>query len=331
MKITLKDIANETGFSVSTVSRVLNGSSKISTETQDIILKSARSLGYRSGKKKSASSSKFLNVALIVSDFSQGEFYVSFFNGLNNASKKNNIRLSLIGVLNPKEELANLIKEISLHYYDAAVLFIPEYTRTDYEELEKRLPNGFTVISNALIENPVFPTITFDGYSGGYLAAKHFEEQSYTKLGIIQGPFERAESRYRSNGFKDYAHQHNLELTWTFDGSFTFESGVEAFKKYERLAEKPRAIFATNDDMANGFMETAKGKGVNFPDDVAIMGYDDLPVCRHNHPTISSVKTDYEALGMTTMKRLRESIENPGQKNNMLSFVSVSVVHRQSS
>ncbi|SHF42848.1 transcriptional regulator, LacI family [Fodinibius roseus] len=333
MKVTLKDIAKDSGFSESTVSRVLNGSPKISARTRDIVMESARRLGYLSpGQQNSDSSGKFLNVALIASDFKEGEFYVSFFDGLNQASKRNNIRLSLIGLVDPEEELHKLLKEISLHYYDAAILYIPEYTRSEYEELSNNIPSGLPIISNALIENPVFPTVTFDGYSGGYLAARHLEDQSYSDLGLIQGPFERAEARYRSNGFKDYIHQHNhLDLRWVHEGDFTFESGARAYEEYKKLNQKPRAIFAGNDDMANGFMESAKQEGIQFPDNVAIIGYDDLPVCRHNQPTISSIKTDYEALGMTTMKLLRELVENPAQNNNMLSFVSVSLRHRQSS
>jgi DNA-binding LacI/PurR family transcriptional regulator len=332
MKTTLKDIAKDTGFSVATVSRVLNGSSKISTETQSIVLESARQLEYLSPNNNSETSTRFLNVALIASNFHEGEFYVSFFDGLNKASKKNNIRLSLIGVIDPDEELPKLLKEISLHYYDAAILFIPGFSCGEYEKLTGKLPNGFPIISNALIENPVFPTVTFDGYSGGYLAAKHFKKKSYYKLGLIQGPFERPESRYRSTGFNDYIQQHgNLELTWTYEGDFTFEGGTKAFDEYQKLNNKPRAIFAGNDDMANGFMEAGKTHGVSFPDDVAIIGYDDLPVCRHNQPTISSIKTDYEALGMATMKILRESVENPDQKSSTLSFVPVSVVERESS
>jgi len=332
MKVTLKDIAKDTGFSVATVSRVLNGSSKISTKTQDIILESARRLKYFSPRQTNSDvATQFLDVVLIVSKFREGEFYVSLFDGLNRASKQNNTRLSLIGVINPKEEVQKLLKEISLHY-DAAILFIPEFDRYEYEQLLNNVPNGFPIISNALIENPVFPTVTFDGYSGGYLVAKYFENKSYKSLGLIQGPFKRAESRYRNNGFRDYIqHNRELELNWNYNGDFTFESGVKAFSQFKKIKNKPRAIFAGNDDMANGFMESAKAEGVQFPEDVAIVGYDNLPVCRHNHPTISSVKTDYKALGMATMKLLRDSVENPNQNNNMVSFVSVSIVQRESS
>lgn len=333
MKTTLKDIAKDTGFSVATVSRVLNGSSKISSKTEGIVLESARRLDYLSPKQyDSDSSTRFLNVALIASHFSEGEFYVQFYHGLNKASKKNNIRLSLIGIIDPKEEVGKLLKEISLHYYDAAILFIPEYTRTEYEKLQDSLPNGFPIISNALIENPVFPTVTFDGYSGGYLAAQHFVERGYSNLGLIRGPFERSESRYRSNGFRDYIQQHReLKLRWTYEGDFTFESGTRAFAQFQKLKSKPRAIFVGNDDMANGFMESGKRAGVAFPEDVAIIGYDDLPVCRHNRPTMSSVKTDYEQLGGATVKLLRETLSNPDLDTNMLNLVPVTIVERESS
>lgn len=333
MKVTLKDIADDTGYSVSTVSRVLKGSAKISAETRDEILKSARRLKYFPPRIRNANSSNHtLNIALIASGFHEGEFYVSFFHGLNKAAQKNNIRLFLLGMLDAERHLLHTLKEISLGNYDGAVLFIPEFKRYNYEQLKKTLPSQFPIISNALIENPVFSTITFDGYSGGYLAGKHFEERKYQKVGIINGTMKRAESRFRSNGFRDYvSHHSSLDLVWSFDGDFTFESGVEAFHAFEQLPEKPRAIFASNDDMCNGFMEAAKQKNYCFPDEIAILGYDDLPVCRHNQPTISSIKTDYEKLGMATMKTLREKLSNPHHKTNMLSFVPVSVKIRESS
>lgn len=332
MKVTLKDIAEDTGYSVSTVSRVLNGSNKISTKTRDEILKSAEEHEYRSPKVKNAhSSTQLLNIALIGTGFHEGEFYVSFYNGLNQAARKHNIQLFLAGVPDSEEEILKVIKEISFNYYDGAILYIPEFKRQNYEKIRSVIPDKFPIISNALIENPAFPTITFDSYSGGHLAAIHFENKGHTKVGIIKGPSERAESRFRFNGFADYiAHHKQMELMWEYQGDFTFESGHDAFEAFDRLADKPSAIFASNDDMCNGFMEAAITKQYSFPDDIAIMGYDDLPVCRHNRPTMSTINTDFEQLGITTMKLLREKLSNPEPKTGILSFVPVSVTQRES-
>lgn len=333
MKVTLKDIADDTGYSVSTVSRVLNGSDKISSETRDEILESAERHDYKIPKIRNPQSSKrTLNIALVATGFHEGEFYVSFYHGLNRAAKKQNIRLFLIGVLDMEEDVPSIIKSITLSHYDGAILYIPEFGRADYTKLSNMIPSKFPIVSNAMIENPVFSTITFDSYSGGHLAALHLEERGHINVGIIKGPSERAESRFRYNGFSDYIdHHENMELTWAYDGKFTFETGYAAFEEFDKLAEKPTAIFACNDDMCNGFMEAGLERGYEFPDDVAMIGYDDLPVCRHNRPTMSSIKTDYEQLGSATMKLLREKLSEPDLKTNMLSFVPIAISKRESS
>src|SRR5699024_5606457 len=119
-------------------SRVLNGSNKISQTTKDVILKSAHRLEYRSpGVKNADTSTNVLNIALLASDFEEGEFYVSYFNGLNQAANNQNLRLFLMGVSDDRKEVASLIKEISYNYYDGMVLFIPEFKRADYIEISK--------------------------------------------------------------------------------------------------------------------------------------------------------------------------------------------------
>lgn len=333
MKVTLKDIATDTGYSVSTVSRVLNGSSKISQKTREEVLQSAEKHGYTTPRVRNAqNSTSTMNIALVGSGFHEGDFYVSFFHGLNQAAHQNNIRLFLLGVLDPREQIEEVVREITFNYYDGLILYIPEFTRADYEKVQSYLPKKFPVISNAFIENPVLTTITFDNYSGGYMAAKHFQDQEFQKVGIINGPKNRAESRFRSNGFLDYvSQQDSMDLTWVQNGDFTFEAGVEAFGHFHQLENKPQAVFACNDDMSNGFMEAAKQHGYNFPDDIALIGFDDLPLCRHNQPSISSVSTDFEELGQATMRIMREKLSNPNLKTNMVSFVPVSIAARESS
>ncbi len=332
MKVTLKDIADDTGFAISTISRVMNGSGLISPDTKQKVLDSAKKLGYKIQINGDHKPGKQINVALVASGFHEGEFYSSFFNGLNRASANNNVRLFLIAVLNYKKGLKKLIKELSSSYYDGLVLFVPELQRPDYDKIAAAIPAKFPVISNSLVEDPVFPTVTFDSYSGGYLAAKHFQERGYKKTGIILGPPERSESRFRKNGFTDYInHQSDTELIWEFKGDFTFESGVEAFAEFHSLDEKPDAIFATNDTMATAFLETAKKYNYKIPDDVALLGYDDLPHNKYTYPTLSSVHTDYEKLGNATIKSLLDCLSDKNIKASLLTFVPVSISQKESS
>lgn len=83
--------------------------------------------------------------------------------------------------------------------------------------------------------------------------------------------------------------------------------------------------------MGHGFLEEALKNGYNVPEDLALIGYDDLPICARHRPTISSIHTDYETLGMVTMEKMKEIFTNPDQQEGVLSLVPVSVEARESS
>lgn len=333
MKVTLKDIAESTGYSISTVSRVLNGSEKIGEVARKKILVTAKNMNYPIPDEVSDDSIyNTLKIFFIMTGFHRGEFYSSFFHGINQAVEKGNIRLSLISMQKPFDELLLNIKDLSNQKYDGLVLYTPGFDREEYEQIKEVLPENYPVVSNHNIENPVFPTVTFDSYSGGYLAAQHFYDRGYKELGLIEGPIQRTGSRNRANGFRDFIRKtEGLELTWTYSGDLKPESGTMAYKEFLKLDDKPRAIFSCNDVMCHAFMQQALTDDYDFPDDIAIVGYDDLPLCSRNRPTISSIHTNYERLGAVTIDLMKEMLSNPEAQQGILTFVPVSLRARQSS
>lgn len=333
MKVTLKDIAEDTGYSISTVSRVLNGSDKISTSTRREIYQSAKKLKYPVYRSLNGDTLlDTLNVSIVLTRYHIGEFYASFYHGFNIAARKHNIQLSMISLRCPFKEALKRIKDLSHQKNDGLIIFAPEFRHPEYQEVLEVLPEKYPVVSNGLIENPVLTTVTFDGYSGGFLAAEHFKKQGYRSCGIIRGAFEAVDSRFRSNGFRDYIFQApDMELSWDYHGDFTFESGREAFRDFQKQEHKPRAIFASNDAMCHAFMEEALMHGYDVPGDIAVVGYDDLPICERHRPSISSIFTDYRKLGEITMEKLKELLSNPNQEKRMLSLVPVTLKKRESS
>ena len=333
MKVTLQDIANATGYSISTVSRVLSGSTKISGTARTDIIAAAQRLKYPLNRIRASDKVQTELNVVIITDFHEGEFYASYFYGFAQSAKSLNLRLSLLSLNNPREEIKDYIGQVSDQYYDGAILFMPELTREDYETLMGDLPDQFPVISNALIESPVIPTITFDGYGGGHIAAEHFHHRGYKTLGIVKGPLHKAETRFRYMGYKDYCQSNHtqLSLTWEYLGDFSFQSGVDAFTDWKRSPNRPRAVFLSNDLMATGFMEAARVDNIRIPDDLAILGYDDLPMCVHSHPEISSIRTDFTALGLTTLRTLKSNILHPEQPVGVQSLIPASLYVRASS
>lgn len=331
MKVTLKDIAEDTGYSISTVSRVLNGFDT-NPGTKEAILKSARKLNYPIQNFDHALESNDLLDILLITGIEVGEFYASFFDGLNKAASRQNVRLSLASLENRIPKIEDIGKEIEDEDYDGLIINVPRFSKEHYKELKEVLPEDFPVVSNEILDNPIFETVGFDNYGGGQLVAQHFEDQGYTTCGIIRGPSDKNVSRQRAHGFVDYIRQSDsMSLIWEFEGNFSFEAGIEAFDDFNSQEDLPRAIFSGNDNMCQGFMQQAMVEGFEFPDDIAIVGYDDLPICSRHRPKISSVHTNYEHLGIVSIQRMKTLQENKNLPKNMMNLVPTKLVARESS
>ena len=203
----------------------------------------------------------------------------------------------------------------------------------DYKKLLddlNRTQVSIPIISNGLIENPILPTITFDGYSGGFVAAESFDQRNMKKVGIVKGPSGKAESSFRANGFKDYCIHHGLDVVWEVQGDFTFESGYISFESFQHSNQQPQGIFFSNDLMAAGFSFAATNAGLQIPRDVSIVGYDNLPVCYQLQPNLSSIETDFEELGRLSIQTLLDMIERKDRLRSTLSLVPVTLNRKNS-
>ncbi|HLR33251.1 MAG TPA: LacI family DNA-binding transcriptional regulator, partial [Fodinibius sp.] len=137
MKVTLKDIAEETGYSISTVSRVLNGSDKIGKQARREIYRTAKKLNYpiyhTLGGKKIID---VLNILFIVTGFHEGAFYSSLFHGMNKAAEKYNAQISFIFLNKPFEEILKTIRGIKDSKFEGLVLFTPEFDKDHYQRIK---------------------------------------------------------------------------------------------------------------------------------------------------------------------------------------------------
>ncbi len=334
-KVTLKDIAEDTGFSISTVSRALTRSGKISAENEKKIFESAERLNYPVKKIDTPLDLRKSIFIALITRFHIGEFYSSFYSGFDTATKDTNTSIALLNVSNASVDEITLINELHKTNFDAAIVFLPDFDQGNYKDLIEQTDPKFPIISVAPIANPVMDTITFDTYRGGHLVADHFQKQGFKKLGIINGPQNKSEAMLRRNGFVDFIESNSeMELVWQFDGDFENRSGHEAFQKYQSSSNKPDAIFCGNDSMAVGFIQSALHNGVSIPEDVAIAGYDDLPVCEYNSPSITSVHTPFEMLGKKAIKYLLERLKSDSSDyvhEGYVSMVPVSLSERESS
>lgn len=333
MKITLRTIAEDTGLSISTVSRALSQNGKISRKNVKKVFESAQRLNYPIYQHAAAARFRSNFYIAVVTHCHPGEFYASFFDGFSQAAADSNAHFAMFNVSDKKSSILRFLDSIRRNHFDAAVIFLPGLSKSDYLDILD-LVGDFPIVSTAPLATPVMDTIVFDNYTGGHLVAKHFQERGYRKIGSIQGPSSEVETHLRKNGLTDYCEQNGLEIVWSYKSDYDITSGKKAYEEYKRLAKKPDAIFAGNDALALGFMHSALRDGLSIPGDVAIAGYDDIPSCQYQTPTLTSVRTPYTDLGHNVMDLLLKQLSQPdtfARHSGSSKLVPVTLIKRESS
>ena len=332
MRATLKQVANDTGLSIATVSRALRRKNRRYSVNEEKIYAAARKLGYPFIGE--SDSSDKTTIAL-VTEIRQGEFYSSLFHGLHVATNDSKSNIVFVNVNaqngnhdlqgNPVEYIIKLSKK-----YSGICLFLPGLSKKSYADIKEGV-GTYPIVSLIPGKNLKIDTVSFDSYSGGYMIAKHFEEIGYNNMGIITGPGNVMDSSFRKNGFVDHINERSdLNLLWSFEGNFSSESGSQAFLDFKEKGLKKIAIFGCNDHSCFGFMKAANENGYKIPEDFIIAGYDNLSFCESITPELTSISTDFEALGKRAIRTIENMVSEKKEIIGQVSMIPVNIVIRKS-
>ena len=326
MRTTLKQVADDTGLSIATVSRALRRNKRRYSKNEERIYASARKLGYPFIGE--LNNEEQLTIAL-VTEVHQGEFYSSLFNGFYNSSKNSESDIVFVNLAkhsdDPVQHIINLSKK-----YSGICLFLPNLEKIDYKRIRQGV-GKYPIISLTPMKNPTIDTVSFDSYSGGYMIAKHFEEQGYKNFGIVSGPGDAVDAVFRKNGFVDHiSEKEDLKLVWEYKGDFSSESGRDAFNDYKTQNIPNMAIFGCNDHTCFGFMKGALEAGYKIPKDFIIAGYDNLSFCDNFTPELTSVATNFDILGKRAIRTIENMVNDSNEIIRQFSMVPVEIVIRSS-
>ena len=309
MAIGLKEISTITGYSLSTVSRVL--ANKISGNSQSAkeILAVAREKGYSKYREALPSSNRILDIALITQHYSE-EFYAYLYASFDKICIEEKYSLTIHSLRHNKsikEQLLYLSKN-----HDGFILFLPTLDPYGYNVIKNSLPN-YPIVSIAPVFEPIFDTFTFDCYLGGALAATKFIDGGINKFGIIRGPLEKWEAALRRNGFRDTIEKSGNKIVWDFKGDYSFESGERALQSIHKKNISGAGVFASNDQMAVGFIHAALENNVNIPGDYYVIGYDNILFSKIFYPKLTTINTNVDQLSTESLGHLVRLIN--GQNN----------------
>ena len=326
MRATLKQVSDDTGLSIATVSRALRRKKRRYSVNEEKIYAAARKLGYPFIGESDTSDKTTI---ALVTEIRQGEFYSSLFHGLHSATRDSKSDLVFVNVDDQLDNPVDFIIKLSKKY-SGICLFLPGLDKDSYAAIKEGV-GTYPIVSLIPGKNLKVDTVSFDSYSGGYMVAKHFEETGYTNMGIITGPNNVMDSSFRKNGFIDHINERSaLNLSWSFEGDFSSEAGSKAFLDFKEKGLKKIAIFGCNDHSCFGFMKAATEHGYKVPEDFIIAGFDNLSFCESITPELTSISTDFENLGKQAIRTIENMVSEKEEIIGQVSMIPVKIIIRKS-
>ncbi|HOK87712.1 MAG TPA: LacI family DNA-binding transcriptional regulator [Fervidobacterium sp.] len=324
--VKLRDIAEETGYSISTVSKALSGKGRMSEETRNTILSVAKQLGYTPDfyAKSMASKTKILVIGLIVPDITN-PFFAYLTRGVERACGETCL-LVLMDSFRSLHREEQLIRTARFYGVNGVIVGNSRVNDELIEEISKYVP---VVVFDKECKCDNVVSIVVDNYYGAYLATKHLVENGCKNIVHFGGTQELYVSIQRAQGYEAAIKESNLKPHIVRIG-YTFDDGYKAAKRLLSEGKHFDGAFCMNDLVALGVMKAIKEEGLKVPEDVAVVGFDDdKQLCEVTVPSLSSVRQPVEMMGETAGKAIIELIN--GHSNAKKIIFSPSLIVRDSS
>lgn len=310
-KVTIYEVAKVAGVAISTVSRVLNDSPNVSAETKEKVQNAIDELSFRPQVSARKLASKEPHILAIAVPSFTTPFFNEVLKGVKDEIQKMDLDIILYntGSKDPEEAVINFFDRGTA---DALILLSIDVSETAHKHLQTtHIP---IVLVNSSHESYNYYMV--NDYKGGYMAGEHLVKQGFERIGMITTPIATRSSIERERGFKDALLNYKMPIDKQFfvtgdttkHAGFTEESGFEAIYKYNEMNKFPDALFCANDTQALGALHALSKLGMQVPDDIAIMGYDNIKLSKYLD--LTTIDQHMHKIGTQATSRLADIIKD---------------------
>jgi LacI family transcriptional regulator len=311
LKFTIKDVAKNAGVSTATVSRVLAGSDLVSESLRIRVLESVENLGYIPSQIGRSLRRKTTNIiGLVVTDI-QNPFFTSILRGVQDVLQDHNlVVLTANSDENPNQELLHL--QILLSQGVRGLIFVP--SQSDYHGLEYLFDGMAVVAIDRIPMNLPVDSVIVDNIAGAKMATQHLIGLGHRRIGFISGISKVTTGQDRLKGYlkaiQEAGFPRNDDLIK--EGGFLQRGGFEAMQKLLDMQVPPTAVVSSNNLMTLGALQAIHERCIKIPDDIAIIGFDDMTWAPSLQPPLTVVAQPTYEIGRQAAYFLLERFENPG-------------------
>jgi LacI family transcriptional regulator len=311
-RVTIKDVAQAAGVSTQTVSRVMNKFSYVSGETRQRVESVVEQLGYRpSTLARSLIQQRSYTLGVVT----YGLKYIGPSRTLNGIADK----ADELGYMLLMKELNNfdanriddVIDSLLAHQVDGILWAAPEIG-DNHAWIEQRMEKiPVPMLFLAMQPRQGVPSVVTDNFQGGTTAIQHLLDCGRKKIGHISGPLDWWEAQERKRGWRDTLKTAGLEVSeqGCVEGNWSSSSGEQAFIQLLESFPDMDAVFVANDQMALGVLREAHGRDIHVPDQLAVIGFDDIPESAYFYPSLTTISQDLQLLGEQAVQNIVEMIQ----------------------
>ncbi|MEC9490197.1 MAG: LacI family DNA-binding transcriptional regulator [Halanaerobiales bacterium] len=280
-KVNIYDVAEKAGVGIGTVSRVLNNSSKVKDETRDKVLKVMKELNYRPNKvAQNLASQKANAVGVIVPTFID-HFFVEVLKGIQDALEEERIDLILYKIDKDQQMMDKILDIVHSKKVDGIAAVTMDVCEHDFQSLlNEEIP-----IVLADENSNDFHSIHLNDVKGAEMAVDYLIKQGHQDISFVNGIQDSQHGIKRLKGVKNVLAKNNLSLNPDLlkFGDFHTEDGYQSMQEILALPEQkwPSAVFAASDNQAIGVLQAMEEKGLTAPDDIAVIGYDNIELAKY--------------------------------------------------
>lgn len=306
----MRRVSELAGVSTATVSRALKNPEMVLPETREKILKAVEDLGYRPNMlARSFYSGKTHTIVVIVTDLTN-PFFARIVKGVEIVAQQLGYSV-LLGDTNDNIERERVYAEMVLNNKADGLIQLDHVFPFDKKDTDIAKNVPMVSVCDAIDGPNDFPYITIDNFAASREVAKHLVSLGHKRIGAISGQEDSQVTIDRLGGLKRVLQEHGINFNedWFIRGSYNKQSGEACATKLLEQEELPTAIFCFSDEIAIGAIKAIKRKGLRVPEDISVIGFDNIDICEYIDPPLTTVDQPAVEMGKRAMEVLYKLIQ----------------------
>ncbi|MCP1111400.1 LacI family DNA-binding transcriptional regulator [Ohessyouella blattaphilus] len=318
-KINIKKISEVTGFSPATVSNALNNKRGVNRDTAAEILRVAKELGYISENR--ITKIRFVIYKRNGKIIDDTPFFPLLIDGVETECKRLGYEMSISNLDKRDDDYEEQVRWL-INDTSSAIIFLGTELMENDIDIYRSSKCPF-LIFDCFESSMPFDGVLINNADSARMATEYLIDKGHRKIGYLRGDFRIKAFRSRAVGYARTLNNHGIEVNreYTHTLDTTMEGAYEDMKKVlAKKQELPTAFFADNDVIAIGAMKALQEYGYKVPEDISIIGFDDLPFCEITTPRLTTIRVSKQEMGMVAVRRMDEMIKMPGKSKLKISI-----------